>query len=67
MLKLLLVEGEVMESAGADYDPDSDVLYVAFVPNRPAVGVEVGGGVVLRVDPDTGELVGMTIVGVVTR
>jgi uncharacterized protein YuzE len=50
-----------------DYDSRADVLYVAFGRNRSAVGVELEEGVVLRVDPDTRELVGITIVGLLRR
>lgn len=46
-----------------DYDEDADVLYVSVGEPRPALGVDVGGGVVLRYDEQARELVGLTLVG----
>ncbi len=46
-----------------DYDEDVDVLYVSVGEPRPALGVDVGDGVVLRYDEQANELVGLTLVG----
>ncbi len=46
------------------YDPKSDVLEVSIGPRaRAAVSVEKEDEVFLRVDPLSGEVVGMTILG----
>jgi len=44
------------------YDRSADVLYCSFGEPRPAISVEEDNGVVLRLDPDTDELIGITIV-----
>lgn len=46
------------------YDPKTDILEVAIGPRaQRAISVEKEDEVFLRVRPDTGELVGMTILG----
>lgn len=45
-----------------DYDPEGDVLYISFGPPQPAVSDEVEPGVYLRRDPDTDEIVGVTVI-----
>jgi len=47
-----------------DYDDEADVLYLAFGKPRPAVGVDMGDGVIIRFDETAREIVGLTIVGV---
>ena len=49
------------------YDQASDVLYVTFVPGVPAVATEIEEGVLARIDPNTHELVGLTITGLSVR
>jgi uncharacterized protein YuzE len=51
------------------YDAASDVLYCAFGEPRSAIGVESDDqdGVVLRVDPQTDEIVGFTVVNFLKR
>jgi len=44
------------------YDRDVDVLYCSFGDPRPAISVEVDDGVVLRLEPDTEEVIAFTIV-----
>jgi len=44
------------------YDRDVDVLYCSFGEPRPAISVEVEDGVIVRHDPETEEVVGVTIV-----
>ena len=44
------------------YDREADVLYCSFGDPRPALSTEVGDGVVVRHDPTTDEVVGITIV-----
>ncbi|KKM25883.1 hypothetical protein LCGC14_1590500 [marine sediment metagenome] len=43
------------------YDRDRDILYMHFGKNRKAVSKEIDDGVLLRVDPKTQEVVGITI------
>ena len=50
-----------------DYDEEADVLYVSFGEPRPAVGVEIGAGLVLRYDEARDELIGLTVVGLLER
>ena len=46
------------------YDPQSDILEVSIGSRaRPAVSIEKEDEVFLRVDPASGEVVGMTILG----
>jgi uncharacterized protein YuzE len=44
------------------YDRAADVLYCSFGDSRPAISEERGNGVVLRLDPQTEAVVGITIV-----
>jgi len=50
-----------------EYDGDADTLYLSFGNPRPATGVDVGQGVVVRYDEQAREVVGLTIVGVGRR
>jgi uncharacterized protein YuzE len=43
------------------YDADSDVLYLSIGDPRPAVSEEIDDDVLLRLDPETGEIVGLTV------
>ena len=49
------------------YDRRADVLYLTLVPGVPAVTVELEAGVLARINPDTDELVGVTVVGLSER
>ena len=44
------------------YDRAVDVLYCSFGDPKPALSVEQHNGVVIRLDPDTEEVVGVTVV-----
>jgi uncharacterized protein YuzE len=46
------------------YDEEADVLYLSLGPPRPAVGIDVGDGVILRYDEAANEVVGVTLLGV---
>lgn len=50
-----------------DYDAEADVLYLSIGAPRPAVGEDIGEGVVLRYDRTANELVGLTVVGLRAR
>ena len=43
------------------YDEISDVLYISFGAPRPGIANEVNEGDLVRTNPDTGEIVGITI------
>ena len=43
------------------YDSEADVLYVSFGEPRSAEGLDIGDGTILRLDPETEEIVGITI------
>ena len=44
-----------------EYDEASDVLYLSLGDPRPAVTYESQEGLLIRKDPQTGELVGVTV------
>ena len=46
-----------------DYDEEADVLYISIGQPRPALGVDIGEGVILRYDESEHEVVGITMVG----
>jgi uncharacterized protein YuzE len=50
-----------------DYDAEADTLYVSFGAPRPAIGIDVGNGMIVRYDEAAGKVVGVTIVGVGER
>lgn len=50
-----------------DYDEEADVLYLSVGEPRPAVGVDIGEGVVARYDEEHNEVVGVTLVGLRAR
>jgi len=54
-------------SATWEYDREADVLYLSFGDPRPAVGVEIGHGLVLRYDEARQEVVGLTVIGLRER
>jgi uncharacterized protein YuzE len=50
-----------------DYDEDADVLYLSLGEPRPAVGVDIGEGVIVRYDEVRQEVVGLTLLGLRAR
>ena len=50
-----------------DYDQEADVLYLSLGRPRKAVGVDIGDGVVVRIDEKKREVVGVTILGMRAR
>ena len=46
-----------------DYDEEADVLYISFGKPRPAVGIDIGKGIIMRYDEKKKEITGMTVVG----
>ncbi|HUY12971.1 MAG TPA: DUF2283 domain-containing protein [Terriglobia bacterium] len=45
-----------------NYDPSSDVLYLSYGDPREAISEEIEDGEFLRLDPDTRQVVGVTVV-----
>lgn len=58
---------EKPDSLSWDYDEEADVLYLSVGEPRPAVGVDIGEGVILRYDESRKEVVGLTLIGLRTR
>ena len=55
------------ESLHWDYDAEADVLYLSVDTPKPAVGVDIGDGVVVRYDDQNKEVVGITLLGLRAR
>jgi uncharacterized protein YuzE len=55
------------ENLSWDYDEEADVLYLSIGEPRDALGVDIGEGLVVRVDPTEEEVVGLTVVGLRSR
>lgn len=49
------------------YDHEADVLYLSVGQPRTAVSREIGDDVLLRVDPETDEVIGLTILNLSSR
>lgn len=50
-----------------NYDQEADVLYISAGPPVPALGVDIGDGIILRYDEPRREVVGLTVLGVKAR
>lgn len=50
-----------------DYDGDADVLYLFVDKPRSALGIDIGEGIVARVDETSGTVVGLTVIGLNSR
>jgi uncharacterized protein YuzE len=50
-----------------EYDEEADVLYISVGKPQPAVGVDIGEGVIVRWDEKRKEIVGLTIIGLRAR
>ncbi|KAB2833532.1 MAG: DUF2283 domain-containing protein [Candidatus Brocadia sp.] len=55
------------ENLSWDYDEEADVLYISVGEPQKAVGVDIGEGAIVRYREDTGEVVGLTLIGVKER
>jgi uncharacterized protein YuzE len=55
-------ENKPVGNIDIDYDYPADVLYCSIGPPQEAVGEEMGEGVVVRRNPETNAIVGITIV-----
>ena len=49
------------------YDEDADVLYLSIREPTPALGVDVGDGVILRYDERRKQVVGLTVLAIRKR
>ena len=49
------------------FDAKSDVMYLSFGEPREAISLEHKQGLVIRMDPETSEVVGLTIVDFMRR
>ena len=47
-----------------DYDREADTLYISFGEPKPALTLDLGGGVLARYLEKTKEFVGFTIIGI---
>lgn len=52
---------------GRNYDEEADVLYLSVGEPRPAEGIDIGEGLVLRYDRGRKEVVGLTVIGLRAR
>ena len=50
-----------------EYDGEADTLYISFGKPKPALGVDVGVGVIVRYDEKAREVIGLTLIGVGKR
>ncbi|MBI5026831.1 MAG: DUF2283 domain-containing protein [Nitrospirae bacterium] len=58
---------EKKENLNWDYDEEADVLYISIGEPQMALGVDIGEGAVVRYLESTGEVVGLTLIGVKER
>jgi uncharacterized protein YuzE len=49
-----------MTSLTSNYDETSDTLYISFVPNVKATGIELNEHILLRIDKENRRAVGLT-------
>jgi uncharacterized protein YuzE len=50
-----------------DYDEEADVLYLSVGEPQPALGLDIGEGVIIRYDEARKEVVGLTLLGLRAR
>ena len=50
-----------------DYDAEADVLYISFGNPKNSEGVDIGEGTIIRIEPDTKEIIGVTILNPLHR
>ena len=50
-----------------DYDADADVLYISFGNPQNAEGVDIGEGTIIRIEPGSREIIGVTILNPLHR
>ena len=50
-----------------EYDAEADVLYISFGNPQNAEGVDIGEGTIIRIQPETKEIIGVTILNPLNR
>ncbi|MGH2535095.1 MAG: DUF2283 domain-containing protein [Thermomicrobiales bacterium] len=55
------------ETINWEYDGEADVLYLSVGDPRPAVGIDIGDGLILRFDEVASEVAGLTVIGLRER
>lgn len=50
-----------------DYDEEADVLYLSVGEPVEALGTDIGGGIVVRYDEQSKQMVGLSITGIRSR
>lgn len=50
-----------------NYDAEADVLYISFGNPQNAEGVDIGEGTIIRIQPDSNEIIGVTILNPLHR
>jgi uncharacterized protein YuzE len=50
-----------------DYDAEADILYISFGNPKNAEGVDIGEGTIIRIQSDTKEIIGVTIINPLNR
>ena len=50
-----------------DYDAEADILYISFGSPKIAEGVDIGEGTIIRIQPETKEIIGVTILNPLNR
>jgi uncharacterized protein YuzE len=55
------------ENLNWDYDEEADVLYISIGEPQKALGIDIGEGAIIKYKEDTGEVVGLTFIGVKER
>ena len=58
---------EKKEKVQWDYDAEADVLYISIGKPQKAEGIDLGNGVIVRVNPVTNEIIGFTILNPVQK
>lgn len=58
---------EKKENISWEYDEEADVLYISIGEPRKALGIDIGDGAILRYIEETGEVVGVTLLGLKKR
>jgi uncharacterized protein YuzE len=55
---------EKQENLNWDYDEEADVLYISIGKPKEALGIDIGDGNIVRYSEKSGEIIGLTILGV---
>lgn len=53
----------MVENRSIKYDADGDILEVFLAENRPCVAFDLDEDIIVRIDPETDELVSLSILG----